>query len=145
MGSDLEETKDQRTGWKAIVNSPQRPQWQASIFKIPHHGSINGHSDQVWSEMLINDPISLLTSKIGGRESIPKKSDIERIKNFSPYVFCTKVPKGKKIKRKNTVEKMLKGTVKERHILDGRIGQIQLRFSESKNFEVNCLSPATSL
>ncbi|SDT89625.1 MBL fold metallo-hydrolase [Desulfobacula phenolica] len=145
LGSDLEETKEQRTGWTAIVNSKQRPQRKASIFKIPHHGSENGHSDDVWEKMVNTQPVCLLTSKIGGRGSIPKESDIERIKAISPVLFCTKVPKGKKPKRENTVEKMLKATVKERHILDGEVGHIQLRFSDPSEIEVNCLPPATSL
>lgn len=145
LGSDLEVTKDQRTGWAAIINSKQRPQKKAMIFKIPHHGSESGHSDEVWEKMISSESISLLTSKLGGRGSRPKESDIERIKSFSPFLFCTKVPKGKKPKRENTVEKMMRATVKERHILDGQIGHIQLRFSNSSDIEVNCLPPATSI
>jgi len=145
LGADLEETKDLYTGWSAIVNSKQRPNQKATIFKIPHHGSENGHSDDVWNKMINESHISLLTSKIGGRGAIPKESDIERIKNYSPNLFCTKVPKGIKIKRDNTVEKMYNSIVKNRHILNGKIGQIQMRFSNSSSIEVNCLYPATSL
>ncbi|MDA3788835.1 MAG: MBL fold metallo-hydrolase [Desulfobacula sp.] len=142
LGADLEETMDPLSGWSAIVDSKQCPQGQANIFKIPHHGSINGHSDEVWHKMISDSPICMLTSKLGGRGSIPKETDIERIKSYSPNLFCTKIPKGPKVKRDRTVEKMCKGIIKDRHILSGDIGHIQVRFSKSSNIEVNHLYPA---
>lgn len=43
LGSDLQEIGDPRTGWAIIANSPHRPAGKSSFFKIPHHGSQNGH------------------------------------------------------------------------------------------------------
>lgn len=145
LGGDLEETRDPDTGWSAIVDSSQRPSRRAKFFKIPHHGSENGHSDGVWKNMIDESPVSILTSKIGGRGPIPKEKDIKRIKQYSQDLFCTNVPKGIKIKRDNTVEKMIKSTVKSRHILNGDVGHIQVRFSNSEKIEVNCQHPATAI
>lgn len=145
LGADLEETTDIHTGWSAIVNSKLRPKEKAFIFKVPHHGSKNGHSKDVWEKMISKSPISILTSKIGGQNSIPQKSDINRLKNYSPNIFLTKVPVGIKIKRDHTVEKMFKMIVKDRHILSGDIGHIQIRFSKSSNIEINHLYPAIPL
>jgi hypothetical protein len=49
FGADLEETRDPETGWSAIVKSTSRPQIRCRVFKIPHHGSVTGHSDDVWT------------------------------------------------------------------------------------------------
>jgi hypothetical protein len=49
FGADLEETGNSETGWSAIVKSTSRPQIRCRVFKIPHHGSVTGHSDDVWT------------------------------------------------------------------------------------------------
>jgi hypothetical protein len=145
LGADLEETKDPRTGWQAILNSKLRPKSRAKIFKIPHHGSPNAHSDGVWESMIDPIPISVLTSKIGGGNSIPKDSDIERIKKYSNNLFCTRVPTAPKIKRDRTVEKMYKAIVKERQVISGEIGHIQIRFAEASEIQVNHSHPAVKI
>ena len=61
LGSDLEETGDEGTGWSVIVSSKERPQHKASIFKVPHHGSENGHNSDVWDRMVIDDAFAILT------------------------------------------------------------------------------------
>ena len=78
FGSDLEETKNPLTGWSFIVNSTNRPSEKSHIFKIPHHGSITGHSNDVWQKMVKNNSVGIVTTKIGGRGCIPKQSDIDR-------------------------------------------------------------------
>ena len=145
LGSDLEETNDPHTGWTTIINSPVRPRGKAAIFKIPHHGSENAHNHDVWQEMVENSPVSILTSKIGGQGSIPKETDIARIKKNSSEIYCTKVPHSQKFKRDHTVEKMLKVIAKKRTILGGDIGQIQIRFSDMSNIRVNCKYPAEKI
>jgi len=53
LGGDLEQTRSDRGGWTAIVQSETRPSGTvAEVFKIPHHGSKTGHSDEVWDEMV---------------------------------------------------------------------------------------------
>ncbi|MBU1170507.1 MAG: MBL fold metallo-hydrolase [Proteobacteria bacterium] len=145
LGSDLEETNDPLTGWTTIINSPVRPHGKASIFKIPHHGSENGHSHDVWGKMVNSSPVSILTSKIGGQNSIPKIPDIERIKKYSSEIYCTKVPIAAKPKRDHTVEKMFKVIAKNRTIIGDKIGHIQIRFSDMSNIKVNYQYPAEKL
>lgn len=147
MGSDLEETSDPLTGWSAVVNSTNRPTIKSQVFKIPHHGSKNAHSHDVWEKMIADSGVGILTSKLGGRSSIPKKSDIERIKRYTPHLCCTNEPKVKKQKRDRVVEKTIKEIVKKRIPLNGAMGHIQIRFDldSSSNIKVNLKEPAKKL
>jgi hypothetical protein len=144
LGSDLEETKNPLTGWSFIVNSSNRPPDKSKIFKIPHHGSKNGHSEDVWQDMVDQNAIGILTSKLGGKGSPPKNSDINRIKKYTPNVYLTSLPVSIKQKRDHTVEKTMKGVVKNRYSLNGDIGQIQIRIQNSE-IEINLKNPARKL
>jgi hypothetical protein len=145
LGSDLEETADPLTGWSAIVVSPNRPQRKSMLFKIPHHGSENAHSHKVWHEMVESEPIGILTTKIGGRSSLPKESDIRRLKKYTPNLFITLEPSTKLQKRDRVVEKTIKGVLKNRVPLDGTIGQIQVRIGPDSSIQVGLKDPATKL
>lgn len=89
LGGDLEETKDERTGWSTIVASSKRPKTKAHIFKIPHHGSITAENPKVWEEMLHSDPISISTPFNWGKCSLPGPDDIKRISMKSTRFFLT--------------------------------------------------------
>jgi hypothetical protein len=89
FGADLEETADPETGWSVIVNSASRPQGQASLFKVPHHGSANGHSDDVWDKMLTEKPFAILTPYERGGLVLPRPTDVKRIVQRSGTAFST--------------------------------------------------------
>jgi hypothetical protein len=72
LGSDLEVGTNRDTGWLAILGSNTKPTGKATVYKIPHHGSQNADLDGVWSEMLIPDPIAILTPFRRGNVSLPK-------------------------------------------------------------------------
>jgi len=62
LGADLQETADCSTGWTVIASASSTIRSnKASIYKVPHHGSRNAHSQKVWSDLLISDPIAILT------------------------------------------------------------------------------------
>ncbi len=144
LGSDLEETGNPRTGWSAIVQSKNRPQGKSQIFKVPHHGSTNAHSHDVWEKMIDSNPICILTSKVGGR-AIPKNSDIKRLKKYTSRLYCTAPPIAKKHKYNPTVEKTIKGVMKNRRSLYGEMGHIKIRFSGNSDADVSLISPAKAL
>ena len=145
LGADLEETKSPLTGWSVIVNSPNRPKDKSMIFKIPHHGSENGHSHDVWTEMLLKDAIGILTTKIGGRSNIPKPSDIKRLRKYTPNLFCAPEPLPSKKKRDRTVEKTMNEIAKRRIPLNGKMGYIQIRTGLSSEVSVGLKIPAKKL
>jgi len=93
FGSDLEENSDPNVGWaRAVQIGTSNRLNKASFFKIPHHGSPNGHSDIVWSHLVDTAPKSFCTLYQKGNKKLPQKSDIERIKNYCQTLYLTADP-----------------------------------------------------
>jgi hypothetical protein len=56
LGADLE-VSPRRHGWHAIVNNPDLGQLsRSSVFKVPHHGSVNADADVTWTDLLADSP-----------------------------------------------------------------------------------------
>jgi len=89
LGSDLESTKDENTGWAAILNSDTKPSGKADLFKVPHHGSANADSQSVWNEIVVNKPVVILSPFKRGNITLPKPSDIKRLCKKTENCFIT--------------------------------------------------------
>jgi hypothetical protein len=59
------------------------------LFKIAHHGSITGHHDRVWSEMLAKSPIAVLTPWTLGASQLPRRTDVDRINGLTAHAYST--------------------------------------------------------
>lgn len=129
LGADLEQTHSHNTGWTAIVNSGNRPQDRAHVFKIPHHGSSNGHNDDVWANMLHPNPISIISPFVHGKTVLPSDSDLLRLKSKSDacYVTIEPVEAKKRRKTKNLADISLNMQVKEIRPIPFGTGHIRLR------------------
>jgi hypothetical protein len=140
FGGDLEETADPDTGWSAIVNSEERPNdGKAQFFKIPHHGSANGHSDAVWERMLDEHPICCLTPWARAR-GLPSKTDVGRILDRSRWSFSTSRPVKLLPKQRDTaVQKQVAQTALQFGLAEMRTGAIRLRNGGEKNPHSWCL------
>ena len=129
LGSDLEEKGDPSSGWSAIVQSKERPRGSASIFKIPHHGSVTGHHAQVWSDMLINLPTAILSPFYNAGEMLPKERDVTRILALAPESYITTwhlTPKSKR-KRVPSVERSIRETIGKMRAVQPPMGWVRLR------------------
>lgn len=128
FGADLEEHSEPLLGWSAIINSTTRPPGQACFFKIPHHGSSNGHHDRVWSEILIANVDSVLTPW-NRNEGLPTKEDVHRICNLTNSTFSTSNCKPLPIRQRSAmVEKQIKETtVGKLHNALSKTGQLRIR------------------
>lgn len=89
LGADLEEHGIAGRGWTAVLASRTRPPGTASLFKISHHGSANGHHDGVWSSMLVRAPMAVLTPWTLGGSDLPQPGDVQRIQNLTPNAYST--------------------------------------------------------
>ncbi|QNF31307.1 MBL fold metallo-hydrolase (plasmid) [Adhaeribacter swui] len=61
LGADLEVGNDERLGWKHIISNTVLIDEKATLFKIPHHGSDNGYSDDIWKKLVANNPKTGIT------------------------------------------------------------------------------------
>jgi len=88
LGSDLEETDDPLDGWSAILTSKKRPPGKSSMFKISHHGSVNGYHPDIWTKLLLADnTFAGLTPFINGDVRLPEISEIDRICGHTKYAY----------------------------------------------------------
>jgi len=134
LGADLEETINPQTGWTPIVQSIARPSAMSQIFKVPHHGSANGHSPDVWASMLKTKPISIATPYSGGTKPLPSEQDKTRISQLSSEFYVTAPTQpGQPRKLPKAVEK----TIAEQGIklcpVEPRTGLVRLRNGGSQN------------
>ena len=129
LGSDLEEeTSTTSTGWTAIINSTTRPNGLAQIFKIPHHGSANGHHPGVWSSMLQSNPLAVLTPFINGGIALPTNRDVRRICRLTRNAFSTKEPQYNQQKRRHgALERAIKQVVRSIRTIPNIPGHVRLR------------------
>lgn len=128
LGSDLENTGDPASGWRAIINSQTRPQGRASFFKIPHHGSASADHPDTWSMSLETNPFSVLSPFASGGISLPSKKDVFRISEKTDNAYSTAIPKQILFK---PIERMVEKFLKERGLPISQVqfstGQVRAR------------------
>lgn len=126
LGSDLLEIGDPRYGWSAILLSDvTRP--PAQMFKVPHHGSVTAHHDDVWSRLLIPNVPALIAPWRKGSGALPTKQDIERIQSKTNRIYVSAVPQNKVKPRPIEVQSMIDATARKIRLVDEYPGQIRLR------------------
>ena len=135
LGADLEEPKpsDPDLGWNAIILSPGRPQnLQASAFKVGHHGSPNAEHPQIWSDLLANDRIAIVTAYNALNRARPRRADAERILNQTQTAFLTSVPKlSRKVKSSPAIDHLTSVIKRRRPIWS--LGHVRLRGDANQN------------
>lgn len=145
LGSDLEDTKSNQTGWSAVFNNNIAGNLSlsaSSLFKVSHHGSETGHHDKIWSDLLVDKPLSIATAYT--RSGLPNTDNINRVKALSSEFIVTHDSKStKKIRRVGMVEREMRAIVKERMSVNDKMGHIQIRVSPSGELNVaadgNCV------
>jgi beta-lactamase superfamily II metal-dependent hydrolase len=127
LGSDLEETSDPRTGWSVIVTSEPLTWRNASVFKVPHHGSAHADHPRVWADMLVEQPVAVLTPFNRGRVVLPRNSDITRIRQRTRQAFMTARPTRQRHRRPRIVEELVRGATRGIHPVQNSFGHVRLR------------------
>jgi beta-lactamase superfamily II metal-dependent hydrolase len=128
LGADLEHSGQQGAGWMAVLASFQGKS-KAQLYKIPHHGSSNGHYQQVWTDLLIQNPVAVVTPYSSGKSPLPTPSDLDRMKALTTELFCTSQGKSRVPYRDSVVERFAKSI--KRKALDGQPGHVRVRWSNS--------------
>jgi len=90
LGADLEHGSGNTEGWQAIVNSGERPDGQAGVFKVPHHGSSNADCPACWTNLLVAKPIVIVTPY--APSNLPASQEIARLCTRTQHVYLTSDP-----------------------------------------------------
>ena len=143
LGSDLE-----RRGWLDILDAYERPFGKASVFKIPHHGSRNAHEDRVWNEMLVIEPIAMLTPWRRGERELPTDSDIRRISSFTQTAYATTSRKNPVNRgRSKAVERTIRetGATVRRMVISPGVVRLRKKLRSQVHWDVETLGAACQL
>lgn len=133
LGSDLENTKEEDTGWIGILSSNTCPSEKAKVFKIPHHGSANADNSQIWKGIVDKEPFAVLTPYKNGRVALPKDCDIQRICERTTKSYITASFKEKKLRTEYKTDKLMEGYIRNRRLVHSDFGYVQLRRDISKS------------
>ncbi|QDH63636.1 MBL fold metallo-hydrolase [Pseudomonas azotoformans] len=125
LGSDLEVSGNSHLGWEPVLLSKARPTSLAAVFKVSHHGSVTGHSDEVVRTMLKPKPISILTTM--NSSYLPRAADVERIRAYSSAVYMTTQRMERLTSRARAVDEVFKEVVKKRRVINNSVGHVQVR------------------
>jgi hypothetical protein len=132
LGADLEESKSPTLGWQAVVGSATRPGKGGHLFKIPHHGSNDAYSRDVWSRMLRPDPHAVVTPFAVGGKFLPSEADLRRLRTHTPNVYCTSRPGGTRpARRSGAVDGLADVIARDRRVVRGSPGHVRVRASRS--------------
>jgi beta-lactamase superfamily II metal-dependent hydrolase len=149
LGSDLERGADEALGWNAILADMNRPRESALAFKVPHHGAKSGYHEDVWTTMLHPEPIALIAPFRLGSQSLPSRTDADRILRHTSRAFLTASQSSlsQKQRRDSTVERTIRETVHFMATTPFSRGLVRVRFDPATGAEptVETLHGAVSL
>lgn len=146
LGADLPSDGPSERGWDAVIDSRVRPRVSANAFKVAHHGSGNGDTPRIWSELLASDPIAFVAPYATGRKKLPSADDVNRIRESSAALYCTSCPGHRKaVRRHSSVERTIKEMGVTIRQLTKSDSQIRWRLSEDGRHETELISGAKQL
>ncbi len=144
LGADRETTDHQNTGWSVILNSSVRPQVKAGVYKVPHHGSENADREEIWTELLEKDPLSVVAPY--RTSGLPRKSDIKRLKSRTTQLYLTAPVEGAEPSHSSTgIDEGMRAVARQRQLLRSGFGQVRVRFDrddDDDGFNVACFGSA---
>ena len=141
LGSDMVNNSDTNLGWNGIINN--YTDIKSNIFKIPHHGSITGHNDKIWTNLLQDCPTSILTTFNKGSK-LPTDEDIQRIKNLSEKLYII----GSNTKKDKNKERLAKKVLKDVSIkaVTQEIGLVRYRYNlKTQKCSIECFGKTETL
>ena len=140
LGADLEKTANPQFGWQAVIDSSSRPSQRSELFKVSHHGSSNADHPGVWSGLLKENPLAIITPFASS--ALPRDGDVARITSRTNRAYCTTWPPSKRPVRRRGVDKIFIGrATRGRRAVNRSSGFVRVRFDLTSNL----LSPHISL
>ncbi len=149
LGADMETHHDPQRGWTAaIVEGKSLQARRASLVKIPHHGSITGHHDQMWSDLLEPRPTALVApfNSLPVGKKLPTTSDVSRLISRSGGLYSSAVGQGGgRAEREPAVERSLRESAIQIRDRATPIGLVRCRKRPGSLWKVEVFSPAGQL
>jgi hypothetical protein len=149
LGADLEKVNDTKAGWTVILNESNVVSGKAEVYKVPHHGAESAHEPRVWSDLLSEQPIAILSPFSLGGTYLPTKEDVQRLVSLTPKAYITAAPVKRRTKwAQRVVREFVEGVTKDMRNIYSGCGQIRLRrdlVSSDASYQLELFGDATEL
>lgn len=145
LGADLE-VRGALSGWQGVHDLAWRDRGKSIFFKIAHHGSITGHYDDVWANLLIADACAAVTPYSRGVKKLPSEADLERIRERTSNGYSAgSLAFLKSRNQHNTVQKTLNEADIGIWKVDSKLGQARFRKFPDDEWDIELFGEACSL
>jgi beta-lactamase superfamily II metal-dependent hydrolase len=126
LGSDLERTTSNLTGWNAVVNGGW-PLVPVNAIKISHHGSAGSFSQALWDNFVQPGAIAVVTPYTPS--GLPRIAELDRLRAMGCELYVTALPQEVPVERSVDVRREISGMTKSfrSFSLDGKNGVVRLR------------------
>jgi hypothetical protein len=92
LGADMEVHHDPLRGWTAAIAAGYEAGLApAHLLKVPHHGSVTGHHEELWTRLLSPRPVAVVTpfNKLPDARKLPKAADVVRLTDLTSRLYQT--------------------------------------------------------
>lgn len=128
LGADLEVGKNPQSGWLKVLKNITTIDRKSSLLKISHHGSENGYHPDIWSDLLVVNPVAKITPWSLGGMYLPREHMIDTYKKHTSNLYITEHVISKKQKvRDGQLEKVIKQLRPNIYEIKYRLGIIRSR------------------
>ena len=149
LGADMETHHNPLRGWTAAIGEAQISGMPpADLLKIPHHGSETGHHEGIWSHLLVQQPVAVVTpfNKLPEARKLPTALDIERLSALTRELIATAPTRSLAARgRETSVERSFKESGIVIRSSASPLGLIRLRKREAQEMSIQLFPPALFL
>jgi hypothetical protein len=92
LGADLQERGAAGLGWQVILDHYPAGGDRFDGFKIPHHGSSNGHHPQIWPRLMREETWAAVTPFNRLANRLPSRADCDRILQTAKHAYISAAP-----------------------------------------------------
>lgn len=100
LGSDLEDVNDLSDGWHRIV-AVESGNSLGSLIKVAHHGSVGAYNPHVWSKLLQNDALAIVTPFYRGGVKLPTREGCRILAGHTRNAYIAGRPDLPRVKARN--------------------------------------------
>jgi hypothetical protein len=148
LGADVEERGDAELGWSRIISLREGKRQKSMAIKIPHHGSNGAHHDGIWTDLMNENPVSIVTPWRRGGRGLPTDDDRKRLAKLSGAAYLTsaqKLPVKKRYDRDTL--KLIKHAGVTVNSVRHKCGSVRMRFSaaEPRDLKIELFNSAVQL
>ena len=153
LGGDLEIGSNDHCGWRGVLLSTNHGNRSSIGYKVAHHGSVGADHDDIWTTLIDNDGVAMLTPFGKGKKPLPAPEDVTRINQRISRAFTTAWPPKLRPQRRRPLEREISQVVRNRSTVRDVPGHIRLRLDQSPQTAVpkidlfagaTMLTPATA-